>query len=332
MLIIILKKEKVPLQSTNEELDTLKVSYYNYLIIVTFIYPISDVNIEGGKIRMVYQGNLLSKTLVIGTILLLVVTVSPINGSNVTLIERDDCPISITVHEAWELLTDTSNGIQIPIDVRYNYEWNEGFIDTPWPECPVWYTKDLFQEPNGLQAFLDTYDGGEVIIYCEGGYRSWIVCLILCDFGFSGTVYDMIGGITAWIDAGYPIRNNTSPAVPTITGPSKGGADKKLVYNFTTEDAEEDGVWFIVDWDDNTTEELGPFAADEEISVNHTYASIMTYTIKARVRDFYDNQSGVTEHVVEIPRKRASNLNLLCWFFERFPLLEVFLRAMNLLR
>ena len=40
---------------------------------VTFIYPISDVSIEGGKIRMAYQGNLLSKTLVIGIIFLFIV-------------------------------------------------------------------------------------------------------------------------------------------------------------------------------------------------------------------------------------------------------------------
>jgi len=41
-------------------------------VIVTFIYPISDDNIGGGKIRMTVQGNLLSKTLVIGIIILFI--------------------------------------------------------------------------------------------------------------------------------------------------------------------------------------------------------------------------------------------------------------------
>ena len=31
--------------------------------------------------------------------------------------------IDITVEEAWEMLNDTSNGIQYPIDVRSDSEW-----------------------------------------------------------------------------------------------------------------------------------------------------------------------------------------------------------------
>ena len=48
--------------------------------------------------------------------------------------ERFDDFININVHEAWEFLNDTSNGIQIPIDVRKDYEWNDERIDTPVPE------------------------------------------------------------------------------------------------------------------------------------------------------------------------------------------------------
>ena len=53
------------------------------------------------------------------------------NFNEIILHNFNECPINITVHEAWELLTDTDNGIQTPIDVRYEQEWEYGFIDTP---------------------------------------------------------------------------------------------------------------------------------------------------------------------------------------------------------
>ena len=231
----------------------------------------------------------------------------------------NDCPINITVHEAWDMLTDTGNGIQIPIDVRRADEWNSGYIDTPYPESPVWYTKDLIETPDGLQTFLDTYAGEEIIVYCKGGYRSLIVCYILCDAGFTGTVYNMLGGITNWTDQGYPIRNNTQPDAPTINGPTKGGTGQELVYNLTTADAEGDAVSYIIDWGDNTTTETGLYAINVECVVNHTYAAKKTYIIKAKAVDFYGNESVVTEFDVKIPRTRTNNYNLLSWLFERFP-------------
>lgn len=230
----------------------------------------------------------------------------------------NDCPTNITVHDAWDMLTDTGNGIQIPIDVRREDEWNEGFIDTPWPECPVWYCKDLLETPDGLQAFMDTYDGKEIIVYCKSGYRSLVSSYIICAAGFTGTVYNMLGGIMNWTDQGYPIRTNTQPDAPEINGPKKGGAGELLEYNLTTADAEGDAVYYMIDWDDKTTTEVGPFAIDQEIMVNHTYANKGTYNIEAKVKDFYDNESEVTELTVKIPRTRANNFNLLSWLFERF--------------
>jgi len=54
-------------------------------LIVTFIYPLSDVIIGGGKIRMVFQGNLLSKTSVIGILILLVgMSVVPSISGNIS--------------------------------------------------------------------------------------------------------------------------------------------------------------------------------------------------------------------------------------------------------
>jgi len=234
----------------------------------------------------------------------------------------NECPINITVQEAWDLLTDTGNGIQIPIDVRYDYEWYSGFIDTPWPECPIWYEKDLFQNnATWLQWFIDEYAGQEIVIYCKGGYRSLIVSNILCGAGFTGTVYNMLGGITAWIDAGYPIRNNTPPDAPDIDGPLKIKKDAEVNFAFTATDPENDAVYYFIDWDDGNTEETDTYTASgEEVTVKHSWNEKGTYNIKAKAVDFYGNESDWSELEVIVPRIRTSTINsLFLQLLERFP-------------
>lgn len=232
----------------------------------------------------------------------------------------NDCPINITVDEAWDMLTDTGDGIQIPVDVRYDYEWYAGYIDTPFPESPIWYCKSLLEDPTGLAEFIDMYDGEEIILYCKGGYRSLLCSYMICGAGFTGTVYNMLGGITDWIAEGYPIRNNTKPDAPTIVGPDKGGAGVEISFNLSTDDAEGDGVSYMVDWNDTTIPEWTEiFAIDEEVTLTHTWEEKGTYTIKAKAKDFYDNESDWSEITIKIPRTKANNYNFMDLLFEKFP-------------
>ena len=123
-------------------------------------------------------------------------------------------PTAISVHKAHDMLTSTANGIQIPIDVRTDEEWNEERIDTPEPENPVHYCLDLLQDPTGLQEFVDEYDDKEIIFYCKAGGRSNDAVDILIEKivlnEFDGTIHNMIGGIDAWKDAGYPTPRDRS--------------------------------------------------------------------------------------------------------------------------
>ena len=242
------------------------------------------------------------------------------NVNNSSLLNCGACPVNLTVDEAWDMLTDTGNGIQIPIDVRYEHEWNAGFIDTPYPESPIWYVKDLFQNnATWLEWFLDEYAGEELIIYCKGGYRSLTVSLILCEAGFTGTVYNMLGGITAWMNEGYPIRNNTQPDAPIIEGPTSGSVGEEYPYTFETSDAEEDGIYYWIDWDDGVPPEwTGPFYEDEVITSSHTWDTMGTYVIRAKCKDYYGDESGWTELEVTMPRGKISINTMFLRFLERF--------------
>lgn len=120
----------------------------------------------------------------------------------------DDGFTNITVHEAYEMLTCTCDGVQIPIDVRTVEEWKEKRIDTPAPENPVNWP-DL-QHGVGLEEFMEEYADKEIVLYCRSGNRSFIATLLLIDNGFTGTIYQMVGGIKDWEAEGYPIKKARS--------------------------------------------------------------------------------------------------------------------------
>lgn len=58
---------------------------------------------------------------------------------------------------------------------------------------------------------LEEYKDHEIIVYCKSGYRSTIACGILDTYSFT-KVYNMLGGITAWKAAGYPVLMGSIPA------------------------------------------------------------------------------------------------------------------------
>jgi len=227
--------------------------------------------------------------------------------------------LNITVNDVRDLTKDTLNGIQIPIDVRYDYEWYSGFIKTPWPECPIWYTKPLLETPNGLETFLRDFEGNEVILYCKGGYRSLLSGYIIMGAEFNGTIYNMLGGITAWQAEGFPIRNNTAPDSPTIDGPEEATAATNVTFEFSTSDAESDAVYYMIDWGDGTTEETELYKISKTVSIIHQWAEKETYVITAKAVDFYGNESDNATFEIKIPRNRAYHFNIIEQLFKRFP-------------
>ena len=98
------------------------------------------------------------------------------------------------------------------------------------------------------------------------------------------------------------IVNNTSPAKPTITGTEKGKIGVNYEYTIVSTDAEGQKVSYYVDWGDgNTTGWLGPYNSSEQITVNHTWQSKATYTVKAKAKDSMGAESEWAFLSVKIP-------------------------------
>lgn len=229
---------------------------------------------------------------------------------------------NVTVDQVYNLTHSLVDGIQNPIDVRYDYEWYDGFIDTPWPECPTWYCLDLLKDNITRAEFIDNFIGQEVILYCKGGYRSLVGSYLLLNDNFTGTQYNMLGGFMAWNSSGLPVRFNTAPDDPAIVGKVNGKPDFDYDFEFTTNDAEGDVIYLNISWDDGTYEEwIGPYASGVTVTINHTHAKGQ-YTVTAQAKDFYGNTSDISELNIKRPRTKALNFNLIEWLFERFAALK----------
>jgi len=209
----------------------------------------------------------------------------------------------LTVEEAWNLLSDTNNGIQIPIDVRYDHEWTEEHIDTPAPEDPKHHCLCEWSDETYLQEFMSLYQGEEIIVYCKSGGRSATAANALVENDFDGTIYNMLGGITEWKNAGYPIKSNQAPELPTITGPEIGKPGEQYEYTIVTTDIEGNDVYYYINWGDNQEEiRIGPYASDEIVTLSHIYAEKGTYNLRVKATDIYEADSDWSTHETTMTR------------------------------
>lgn len=211
---------------------------------------------------------------------------------------------NITINEAWDLLNDISNGIQIPIDVRYDHEWVAAHINTPYPENPKHHCYcEMEDDLNVLQDFMDLYQGKEIILYCDDGSRSIDTANLLVAHNFIGIIYNMVGGMNAWIQAGYPTKANSPPNKPVISGKTNGNAEQEYSYTFTTTDSDEDKIFISINWGDGTiVEEFGPYTSGEAVILKHMWSEKGTYTIKAKARDIYNLESSEATLEVSMPK------------------------------
>jgi subtilisin family serine protease len=114
---------------------------------------------------------------------------------------------------------------------------------------------------------------------------------------------------------------NQPPAPPTITGPAKGKIKVATEYNFTTTDPDGDEVSYFIDWDDGANSSwVGPYPSGDLIPISHTWSKKGTYTIKAKAKDIYGNESDWGTLSVTMPC--SYNIPFQPFWerlFERFP-------------
>lgn len=201
--------------------------------------------------------------------------------------------INITPEEAWDLLKDTSNGIQIPIDVRSPNEWLKKRIDTPFPEFPRRYSD---WTPTGLEEFVSLYNNSVVVLYCRSGDRSNAAARhIVEESDFNGTIYNMLGGINQWMEDDLPTKyfNHLPDQPETPVGPTVGVIEISYTFSTITTDSDDDSVRYGWSWDgDNVTDEWSSYyASDTTSDISHSWAIPGTYEVLVVAQDNVGEQS-----------------------------------------
>jgi len=117
------------------------------------------------------------------------------------------------------------------------------------------------------------------------------------------------------------LTGNQPPIAPTITGATKGKVKVATSYNFTTIDPDGDEVSYFIDWGDGTNNSwIGPYLSGDLIPISHSWSKKGTYTIQAKAKDIYGNESDWGELTVTMPC--SYNLPIQQFWerlFERFP-------------
>jgi len=103
---------------------------------------------------------------------------------------------NISVGTAYSMITDGLYLDLVVLDVRTKSEYDFGHI-----YGAVWIPVSELDERIGELA---GHENHEIIVYCKSGGRSVTASGILDSHDFT-KVYNMLGGITAWQSAGYPV-------------------------------------------------------------------------------------------------------------------------------
>jgi hypothetical protein len=113
---------------------------------------------------------------------------------------------------------------------------------------------------------------------------------------------------------------NLAPSPPEIIGPKVGKMFIPTYYNFSSVDPNGGDVTYYVEWGDGTTNNWSPWQpSGENYWENHTWYIPVNYTISAKAKDRFGEESDISIFEVIIPR----NIILNSWFerlFDKFPL------------
>lgn len=177
-------------------------------------------------------------------------------------------------------------------------------------DASVWltdYTTDVSLEyhdligltvvPSGYTWGSDHYRFWEVgynaIFYFEAKfnpyYHSPDDTLETMDTAYATSVSQLIVATLAGLAEPVDIQ---CPSVPVIVGMQKGKPDETYIYEISTIDPQDDMVYYLVDWGDDTDSGwFGPFDSGESASLEKSWDSRGIYQVRVKAKDAEDHES-----------------------------------------
>ncbi len=121
------------------------------------------------------------------------------------------------------------------------------------------------------------------------------------------TVIDNSSNSASDITSSWIQEINIPPKSPLITGPNIGKYGASYTFMFSAIDPDGNPVSFYIDWGDDTKDWTREYASGDNVRIEHAWYEIDIYTIKARAKDVYGDESNWSEFEIKIsiPRTRA---------------------------
>ena len=148
-------------------------------------------------------------------------------------------------------------------------------------------------------------------------------------FNISVTVIDSKGQSDTDISKVYI---GEPPDTPIITGPTT--CKPGVWYNYTIVANDSDGglLYYEIDWDDLNWDNIGPYPAGEEITIQHLwFYSRYTYIVRVKAIDEVGFESDWAYLYIQVPRDKVVSNSFLLSFLERYPFLHILLQRLNIL-
>ncbi len=121
---------------------------------------------------------------------------------------------------------------------------------------------------------------------------------------------------------------NDKPTKPTIEGPSIGRPTVTQYYQISSDDKNNDQLWYEISWSNTDQDLIGPFNAGDSISINHTWSTEGEYTISIKAIDEHDAESELTLLQVSMAKTKKHTLlqhHLLERYVDLFSLIRLIL-------
>ena len=131
--------------------------------------------------------------------------------------------------------------------------------------------------------------------------------------------------IKVWIQ-----ESNGHANKPNITGILSGKANTRYKYTFVATDPDGNDVYYYIDWGNDQTEDwIGPYESGEEVVIKHRWSEQGIYTVKAKSKDVFDEESDWSYLEVNMPRSKSTDILFLKFLENRahmFPMLRHLLK------
>ena len=115
---------------------------------------------------------------------------------------------------------------------------------------------------------------------------------------------------------------NNKPEPPSITGINTIQINQPYTFQFNTQDPENNHVSYLIDWGDTNTiyeSEFNP--SNQTYTINHTWSTEGSYTLRAKAKDIWGEESNWTYHEISVQKSRIYYL-ITTLLEQVFPLIK----------